>query len=167
MKITQKDINETQELGAILAKIDQIDSEYVNSITDEIFKKQPFFLSVLLGYHHDISTEELEEIMKIYFLIWEHFKSKINVQKKEITKSFFEEIDLRNIQMFKYVEGEKNQQNQAKIYSDNIQNIKSKALLTAVLYRYTNRPVLIKMNPEIKGIILIGIKSFIECFEKL
>ena len=165
MNITQKDFNETSKLMGLLAKIDNLDTEYVNEISDETFKQQPFFLTVLLGYHLDTSPEELEEIMKIYFLIWEYFKQNKNIPKKRVTETYFDKIQNRNIQMLKYVEGEHEEDERLKIYSNDLQNLKSKALFTAILYRYINRPVLKKMGKEKKGIILVGIKSFIEYFE--
>ena len=167
MNITQNDFNEANELAVLLTKIDNMDVEYVNEISDEIFKQQPFFLTVLLGYRLDTSPEELEEIMKIQFLIWEYFKQNKNVQTKKVTKAYFEKIQNRNIHMLQYVEGEPGQNDRLKIYSSDLQNLKSKTLLTAVLFRYNNRPVLSKMEEKKKGIILVGIKSFIECFETI
>jgi len=167
MNITQKDLNETIELARLLTKIDNIGVEYFNEISDEIFKQQPFFLTVLLGYRLDTSTEELEEIMKIYFLIWEYFRQTKNVHTKKVTEAYFETIQNRNIHMLQYVEGEPEQNDRLKIYTSNLQNLKSKALLTAVLFRYNNRPVLSKMDEKKKGIILVGIKTFIECFETI
>ena len=67
----EKDNSETSELAGLIRKIDTLDAQYVNRICEEIFKHQPFFLTVLLGYRADVSPQELEEIMKIYFLIWE------------------------------------------------------------------------------------------------
>jgi len=167
MNITQNDYNETTELAALIYRIDNIDAEYVNKTSDEIFKQQPFFLNVLIGFRLDTSPEELEEFMKIFFLIWEYFRQNKNVQIKQVSVSFFERIQNRNIQMLQYVEGEHGENAGMKIYGNDLQNLKSKALFTAVLFRYNNRPVLLKMDDNKKGIILIGIKSFIECFETI
>ena len=167
MKITQNDFNETTELAGLLKRIDNIDAEYINKLSDEIFIRQPFFLTVLLGYRLDVSPEELEEIMKIYFLIWEYFKSNKNVQSKKVTETHFEKVQDRNIKLLKYTEGEPEQTDKLNVYSFDLAYLKSKSLLTAVLYRYNNRPVLVKMNQESKGIIFLGIKSFIECFETI
>lgn len=167
MNFTQKDFNETTELAQLLTKIDNIDEQYINEISDEIFLRQPFFLTVLLGYRLDTSPEELEEIMIIYFIIWEYFKLNKNVQKRIVTEAHFEKIQDRNISMLLYVQGEPEHTNSMKIYSDDLLNLKSKALFTAVLLRYTTRPVLLKMDAEKRGIILVGIKSFIECFETI
>ncbi|MEO6831217.1 MAG: hypothetical protein ABI378_03100 [Chitinophagaceae bacterium] len=167
MNFTQKDFNETTELAQLLTKIDNIDEQYINEISDEIFLRQPFFLTVLLGYRLDTSPEELEEIMIIYFIIWEYFKLNKNVQKRIVMEAHFEKIQDRNISMLLYVQGEPEHTNSMKIYSDDLLNLKSKALFTAVLLRYTTRPVLLKMDAEKRGIILVGIKSFIECFETI
>ena len=167
MKFTQKDFDETTELAALIGKIDNMDAEYVNTVTDDIFIKQPFFLSVLLGYRLDVLPIELEEIMRIYFLIWEYFKSNPNVQTRMVKQAYFEKIQLRNIQMLKYCEGEPSQHDKLKVFSHDLQKLQSKSLLAAVLFRFDNRLVLSKMDGEKKGFVLIGIKSFIECFETI
>lgn len=167
MKITQKDFDDTAEVAGLLAKIDNLNSEDVNTLSDEIFKRQPFFLTVLLGYRLDVTPEEHEEIMKIYFLIWKYFRTKKNVQTKPVTENYFEKVQNRHIKMLKYVEGEPTENDKMNIYSYDLGNLKSKALLTAVLYRYNSRQTLIKMDKKIKGISFVGIKSFIECFETI
>ncbi|WP_209282361.1 hypothetical protein, partial [Flavobacterium sp. XN-5] len=123
-----------------------------------------FFLSVLLGYKDDISMEELEEVMKIYFLVWEYFISKSNLLKRKVTSDQFEKIRMRNIHMLGYSEGEL-EDSKMKIYTDELANLKSKTLWAAVLYRYHNRLILLNMDPENRIIILIGVLSFIQCFE--
>jgi len=136
----------------------------VNAISDEIYKKKPFFLIVLLGYNFDITPVELEELMKVYFLIWEYFKDNQNVQARKITEQQFEKIQDRNIGMLRYADGESTDQRKV-LYENDLQNLKSKALWTAILFRFNDRLDLIKMDPETKGMILIGIRTFIECFE--
>jgi hypothetical protein len=120
-----------------------------------------------LGYRFDTSAEELEEIMKVYFLIWEYFKNNERVQTKKLTETDFERIQKRNIGMLDYATGETGWEETKGIYSADIQNLKSKALLAAVFFRFNTRAALLKMDTERKGIILIGIKSFIECFENV
>lgn len=167
MDFTQRDFDETSKLAGYLKKIDDIDADYVNIISDEIFHKQPFLLTVLIGYRLDTLLEELEEIMKIYFLIWEHFKDNKRVQTKQVTEAHFEKIQQRNIEMLRYAEGEQTPTEKMEIYSSDLQNLQSKALLTAVLFRFNTRPVLRRMDVEKRGIIIVGIKSFIECFETI
>ena len=164
MKFTQNDFNEIPLLARVEKRIDTIDSTNVNSILDDIYKKQPFLLSVLLGYNLDITPIELEELMKVYFLIWEYFKDNQNVQNRKVTEQLFEKIHNRNIGMLRYAEGESTDQS-AILYSSDLQNLRSKALLTAILLRFNNRPDLVSMDMKTKGMILIGIKTFIECFE--
>lgn len=167
IKFTQNDFNETKILAELIKKIDRIDSDYVNTISDEIFKFQPFFLTVLLGYQYDVTMEELEEIMKIYFIVWEYFKLNPNLQTKQVTESYFNKIQKKNIEMLRYTQGEPKENDKIEIYSSDLQNLKSKSLMTAIFFRFNERPTLLKMNIEKKGAIMIGIKSFIECFETI
>lgn len=69
--------------------------------------------------------------------------------------------------MLRYAQDEPNENDKLEIYSSDLQNIKSKSLLTAIFFRFNERPALSKMNIEYKGAIIIGIKCFIECFESL
>lgn len=167
MKLTPTNFNETAEIAELMRKIEGFNKDYVFSVSDEIFQRQPFFLSVLLGYKFDVNPTELEEIMKIYFLIWEYFRNNKNVQTKKVTVADFENVEFRYIEMLKYIDGESSKKGKDKLYSHDIEKVKSKPLLTAVLFRLNTRPVLIKMDEQIRGIVLIGIRSFIECFEKI
>ena len=167
LKFTQNDFNETETLAKSIKKIDQIDSNYVDSVLGEIFNCQPFYLTVLLGYRLDVSMEELEEIMKIYFLVWEYFRLKPNIQTKKVTESNFNKMQMKNIKMLKYSEGESKEIDKLEIFSNDLQNLKSKSLITSVFFRFNERPTLLNMDIQKKGAIIIGIKSFIECFETI
>lgn len=166
IKLTQNDFDETDQLAELIKKIDHVDLAYANAVSDEIFQRQPFFLSVILGYQFDVSKEELEEIIKISFLVWEYFRSNPNVQKKQVTQADFEKAQAKNIEMLKYSDGEPNEHAKIKVYFYDLQKLKSKALWTAILFKFDNRPVLQEMDADTKGFILIGMKSFIDCFEK-
>ena len=69
--------------------------------------------------------------------------------------------------MLKYSQGESKDKSKLNIYSQDLQNIKSKALFTAVLLGFNERPTLLKMNIEKKTAVMVGIKSFIECFDAI
>ncbi len=163
--MAQKDQKETKQLAEIIAKVDSIDAEYVNAISDEIFKKQPFFLTVLLGYRFDVEPLELEEIMRLYYMVWEYFKLKENIPAKKIGEKDFEKVQNRHIEMFKYTTKEESASDRMNIYSNDLKNIKSQSLFAAILLRFDIRPDLIEMDKETKLATLVGLKSFIECFE--
>ena len=163
----EHDFKETRMVADSINKIDNINGSTAEKIMDDIYLPQPFFLSALLGFNFDISKVEHEEIIKIYLLIWEYFKINPKVQSVKITQKSFEDRCIKNTQMFKYVEGEQNKSAKKVIYANDLQKVKSKALLTMIILRFNTQPLLKDMNPEIRGMIMIGIKSFIECFETL
>lgn len=154
------------DMVKLLDKIDNMSPDYVNTVSEEIFQKQPFFLTVLLGYRFDVSPEELDEIMKMYFLVWEYFRKNPKVGLKKITERDFEAAQRRHIQMLKYSQGE-SARSREQLYSDNWDNVQGKALVAMIILRIHERPVLASMDEDKRGIVLIGIKSFIECFEAL
>lgn len=53
------------------------------------------------------------------------------------------------------------------LYLNNWDYVKSNSLVALIVFRIRERLLLAKMDRERCGIILTGIKSFIECFEAL
>lgn len=167
MKFTRNDLVDTERLAEVVRRIDQLDTVDANKVTDEIFQRQPFFLSVLMGYHFGVSVREMEEIIRMYLLIWEYFRPNKRVQSKQITQGDYEKIQARNIQMLKYSEGEFSEKGKRDVFTHDLQRLKSKPLWAAILFRFEHRPVLKLMDTQTKGMVLIGMKSFIECFESI
>jgi hypothetical protein len=165
MNFTNNDLKEAKDIAKMLLKIEKSNSLNLVELTQDIYAKQPFFLAVMRGYSLDMTDEEYQEIFLIHLLIWEYFKSKGEIPSKKITEQEFEKIQMRHIQMLKYTEGESNKAEVAKIYAADLNKIQSKALFTAVLYSFDTRPSLIKIDQKMKAIVLIGVKTFIECFE--
>lgn len=163
---TQKDFREAKKIGEIKAKLEHIDNDYILSLTDEMFKYQPLYLSVLLGYHKDVSLEAYEEIIQLHILVWEYFRSKSGIRSKKVTESDYEKVLDRNIRMLKYSEGEPSQADQKKIFDLDLDKIKSKALMSAIFMRFELQPVLRKMNIQDRGAVLLELKSFVEIFER-
>lgn len=167
MNISEHDKIETIRITKIITKIDRIDSDYFNVITDEMNQHQPFLLSILLGYRFDFKPEEVGEIIKIVILIWEYFRENKNIKHKKLTEQHFERILKRNLGMLKYLEGESDPSEMLNITSSDLDHLKSKALLTGIFYRFDTQSALVKMDLGTKGTILIGMKSVIECFEEM
>ena len=167
MRVSEKDMQEVAEIGKLLNRIDSIKPQYITSTSEQMEQYQPFMLSMLMGYQYDMRTEEVDEILKIYFLIWEYFKDKKNIKNRELTEFQFEKAQKRNVEFFKYLDGETSEQDFNNTTSIDLGNLKSKALLTGVLLRFNTIPILLNMNYDMKGIVLIGIKSLIECFEEI
>ena len=70
MNISEQDKIETIKISEIINKIDKIDNDYFNKITDEMNQYQPFLSSMLLGYQFD---KELS---------WSEWKVSLNVLRK-------------------------------------------------------------------------------------
>ena len=167
MILSEEDKNESLRVEQLIKKFELMDEEYVNKESDLIFKKQPFLISLLLGYRYDLKDHELEEIMKIIFLIWEFFKSHSQIDKTKISETQFERIQQRNIYMLKYFEGEQGQKASKEFISTDLKNLRSKSLFGGISFQFFEKTSLLEMENEDKGIILVGMKSLIECFEEI
>jgi len=167
MNISEQDKVEAIRISEIINKIDRIDSDYFNVITDEMNQYQPFLLSILLGYRFDFKPEEVGEIIKIVFVIWEYFRENKNIRHKKLTEQHFERILKKNLGMLKYLEGESDPAELLNITASDLDHLKSKALLTGIFYRFDTQSILMKIDLGTRGTLLIGMKSIIECFEEI
>lgn len=166
MDFSKRDFKEIEKIGQILNRVDKIDQKYVDWILGELSNYQPFLLSLILGYQPDLKQPEFEEIMKMYFIIWEFFKDKKNSKKIKLTQKQFENLEKKNLYFFKYLENSESTDKEFAITND-LENTQPKALLTGIFYRFNSQPVLLAMDEENKGLILLGIKSIIDCFEEI
>ena len=167
MIISKKDKEESLRIGQLIKKIELIDEKYVNEESYKISQKQPFLISLILGYRKDIKPLELEEITKVIFLIWEFFKEYPQSKKIKITETQFIRLQQRNVHMLKYFKGEQSDNSKLEVISSDLENLKSKALFTGVIFQFNHKKALLNMKNETRGIILVGLKSLIECFEEI
>lgn len=153
-------------VAQLTRRIETLEIKEFQRISADIVKHQPFFLRVLLGYKTDVSMEELDEIIRFYFLIWIYFESEEKVQGKQITQLQFEETQKHYIHMFRYSVAEDKESKQA-IYERESQQFYSKTLLAALHGRIEEKPLLINLNQEMKALVIMGMYGFIQCFEAL
>ena len=167
MIISDDDKKESLKVSQLMKKLDLIDKEYVNKETDMLSQKQPFLLSLILGYRFDLKELELEEIMKLILLIWEYFKENNRLIENKISESQFERIQQRNIHMLKYYEREQGKNAKMELVAADLKHLKSKSLFTGIIFQFNHKKALLDMRDENRGIILIGLKSLIESFEEI
>jgi hypothetical protein len=165
MEITQKDINETRFVGELIKKINTIDLTEASNVSDRIVKNQPFIMSLLIGYKFDVEEDQLNDVMKMLFIIYLYFENKTNIGAKKIGPKEFEKYEKRNIQFLKYFSGEQNNKSQLEVNKQYLSNLKCKSLFTGILAMANTQISLKKMNSELKGIIVMGMKTLIDCLE--
>jgi hypothetical protein len=161
------DLNELDRVAMLIKGIDQISAAEAERMMDEMCLQQPFFLSVLLGYRFDTSPGEFNELITIFLLIWAYFRQCENIKTHKLTQAYFEDVQLRHLQMLKYAEQESNEEDRQFVFKSNLDRLKSKVLYAVVHMRIIESVEFYKMKSEDKGLILIGIKSLVECFETI
>lgn len=102
-----------------------------------------------------------------YVIITQLIKKVEQIEHKKISETQFERIQQRNVYMLKYYEGEKGKNAKMNVVAADLMHLKSKSLFTGILFQFYYKSVLININEENRGIILVGLKSLIECFEEI
>lgn len=166
MQFTNTDLEETKKVAEIIKFCDTADLKTLEQVADQIYRYQPFVISIFLGYKDEVDIYQHDEILRILIIIWSFFKDRKNVKSTQITEKQFEARQRKNVAFLKYLQGEPRQA-QPQTTADNLGALKSKALFTAVLFKLKEGPALKEVDAELSPIILLGMKSLIESFEEL
>lgn len=156
---------EAQLVADLIKQVDNIGIKSANDLSDRIAEYQPFMMSLILGYTQDVEPEFMDDIIKMFFVVFLFFEKKTNIKKKKIDLSDFEIFQEKNFQFLNYLSGEKAKGNRMDVNSQNLSNIKFKSLFTGILFLAKNQPRFKKMNPELQGVVILGMKILIECLE--
>jgi hypothetical protein len=167
MRITEKDRIEIERIKMLTCKIDRNDLHYFDLVTDEIYRHQPFLLSIFLEYRFDLNPEQHDEAIKIMILIWEFYKENPNINNTKLTEDRFEKIQQKNIYLLKYLEGEQNEEDKQKIIASGLSKVGLRALLAGVFFRFNHQKPLLELPWQLKGVLIIGIVSLIESLEEI
>ncbi len=166
MIFTKEDIQDTIRIDKIIEKIENVDAEYANSESDVLFNQQPFLISMLLGFRLDFKQDEIAGLTLLIFTIWEYFKDRESTKRVKVTKEQYEKIERKNLFMLKYFEGELGEVAKKEVVAADLNTLKSKALLARFFQMFEFQPPFVQIKAETKAILLIGMKSLIECFEE-
>jgi|SRR6185437_4239751 len=169
ISFSAKEIADTKRLAGIVTYVDkqQNDLAFANRVTDEIYLHQPFLLSTIKGYKMDLSPEPLDALVKLYLILWEYFKDEPNVRKVAITQQQYEKAEGLQIAMLQSLERLASEKQKEMAVTNNLNRIISKALIALMFAEFKERKALNALDPQTKGILLVGLKSFIQCFEDI
>ncbi|MGG5508129.1 MULTISPECIES: hypothetical protein [unclassified Myroides] len=162
--LSDSDFSDLTALIPYIRQIDTLEVKEALQLSRDILQYQPFFLSVVFGYQTDLSLEEHDEVLRLYFLLWLYFKEQNKLPSNPVTQANFEQTQKQLVQMLAYVQQETEDSKQT-IFSNDLKQIQSRAMVTALYYRFETRPVLKKMNEEMKSLVIMGFCGFIKCFE--
>jgi hypothetical protein len=168
MEITDKDVNDTRIVQKLIAKVENGDLLEVSEISDRIVKNQPFIMSLLIGYKFDLEEEveeALGEVMQMLFVIYLFFEESTKINKKQVSAREFEKAQNRNMKFLKYFSGEQSDKDRLEANRQFLASLRCKSLLAGILAMSNTQVGLNKLSGELKGIILIGMKTLIDCLE--
>jgi len=166
MLVTENDNREIVLVHEIIRRVDGMDEISANRESELIYTKQPFLISLILGYRVDLKTENFELVTKCIFVIWEYFKSRDEVLRTKIIEEQFDRIHKRNFHLVRYFESETNE-GKIELLKFDLGKLNAKALYVGVMNILRIPNSLRKGESETIGILLVGMKCLIECFEEL
>lgn len=164
IKISEDDFLQVERVAAILNEVGPMNPEELFQSLEEINQFQPLMIRLLLGYKDRLREQELNEFARDLIIIWKFFDNNVFIRKNPLTEEFFMEVDKKNIEFMKYLSGEHSGTSFDEACAADLESLESKALFTGMLFRYNEIEAIKQMDTELKGEILLGVKSLIECF---
>lgn len=169
LNITNADIAATKRIAEIIQYIknNENDFAFANNVTDELYRHQPFILSMLMGYKMDLTSEELAPLVELYVLIWEYYKDNLNIRSVPITQQHYERAEAGNTRVLKNYANIASRKGGQGFLKNDLNRAASKALISAVFMQFREKISLRNLNTQTKGMLLIGLKSVIQCFDEV
>lgn len=150
-----------------LKRLEQNDISLFNQLSDELNTHQPIVLSIMLSLPEKHPIPIVDELMKLYLLVWSHFRSDPACMKYQLSENAFATAYKRNINLLKYLEGETHQSEKTKITQSNLLKVKSLDLLTVISHCFDQWSQLKQLSITNKRLDLLGLKTLIESFATL
>lgn len=151
----------------ITERINNYDSDFISRLMSEATEKQTFFAFSIVQFTGDLEPKASEDILSLYLGVWGLFRNYPGCRQTAITRQQFERVQQKNISMFNYLDGEDDNKLFDQVVFDDHQRLKHNAVMQYVSHCFKTFPSLTAMEMNDYCVQLIGIKSFIECFEEL
>lgn len=147
--------------------MEDLDTETIPSLVNELGYKQPFLLTYLMATGHDIlSLQEREALLFLGVMIWQII-NEIYSDIQVISGDKLDSNEHKNIQMLEYLAGESESE-----FLDTVEIIMSKyhqpILLRFIITKLVQEPERgIELNDDNMGMIVIYLKTVIDCFDEI
>jgi hypothetical protein len=167
--ISAQEQTDIKQIAAIKAEMESRmnDFDYANNITDELFRYQPFILSIIMGYKLDVAMEDLPDVINLYVLIWLFYRDKNNVRKVKITEQQYSKQESRFIATLKKYETTISAAAKNKMIDGDITSFSSKSLYAMLVLECRENKILHRLNRESGGAIYAGYITLIKCFDEI
>lgn len=167
MEFTQDDYREAEDTHRMLTNLDRLESEETEELIDDVYSKQPFLVSLILGYKTAFREERSVEITKLILLVYQYFELKNLIGEEQITPELFERKQQKNISLAEYAGSDADENEKVEKVTADILGLKSIVLLACVWVAFDAKKPLMYMSMDDQEPVLMALKSLIECFEEL
>ncbi|NLD92744.1 MAG: hypothetical protein GX639_08760 [Fibrobacter sp.] len=161
-----KELN-IETIKASWNSMEDLDPDAIPSLVHELGQKQPFLLTYLMATGNDIlSEQEREALLFMGVMIWQILNG-IYSDITVITGDDLDSYENKNIQMLEYLAGESESE-----FLDTVEKIMSKyhqpELLRFIISKLDEEPDRgIELSDDNMGMIVIYLKTVIDCFDKI
>lgn len=165
MEITDRILEETELIKELVKSVHEADEKEALDLTERMRKNQPFIVELLMAASSEVTEEQFEDILELYCVTYMFFEQKTNIKKATITEEIFSKQYELNLQFIDYFSEEETEEDQMELGALDLSRMHYKSLYTSMIYLMDGFDSFESKDEELKGGILLIMKSLIECME--
>ncbi len=133
---------------------------------ERLAKRQPFLMSMLIGYHKDLSPQVFEVVARCLLIVW-RFHEDAGRDRIPITAEGYERARDRNLRMLHYAQGEPDLCATMAVYKLDLE-AKPGRMVTAALRRiFSHDPALNGQSTSSRGERLVELNALNDLFHEV
>ena len=152
-----------KEIIHFYKKVNKLDVNQAEALSDEIGKSHPFIISIFLGYKasKEFTSAQLNEILRILVTLWFYNKGSL---ANKITAVKYDKIADKNFGFLKYWAGE-NEKDKKKTLADYFKHQANDVLLVFIMACVREKNEFKNLSIEEQAKLILELKSVNDCLE--
>ena len=153
-----------KEIINFYKKVNKLDVEQAEALSDEMYQSHPFIISIFLGYNasKEYSPAQLGEIIKILATLWLYNKGNL---ANKITKVKYDKFAENNFRFLAYWAGESEEEKE-KTLADYYKHHANDVALLFLMACVREKKEFNNLSIEDKAKLILELKSVNDCLEQ-
>lgn len=157
------DLADAARLAPIIAEVNGLDVPRMDVLLERLVKRQPFIMSMLLGYHAAHNPQVFDAIARCILIVW-RFHESSGRDGTPITQDRYEAMMRSNLAMLKYAEGEPGAGGAKAVFANDLATKRGRSVLAALQGILMAQTEMLEQGLPVKGQLLLELSTLNDCF---
>lgn len=147
---TPADREDHRRLVQIMSEVQQAGLPEMEVLMNRLAKHQPFLMSMLVGYHKELTPHVYEVVARSLLIVW-RFHEDAGRAAVPLSEAGYIRAVERNFRMLHYAQGEPDMNATMAVYRDDLEAKPGRMVPAALIHIFTDDPALKGQNASFRG----------------